>query len=531
MQAALAVGAVMLNGCMGKITGQTQKYKHISGGLGGPDARAGHMLRDKSPLPPATGSQEVDVLVVGAGVSGLSAGRWLQKQGMSNFVILELEDHVGGNAHHQQNRVSRYPLGAHYITIANNDDQELLQFLEESGVITGYQNGLPLYNEFYLCFDPEERLLINGQWQDGLIPRFGVNPGDTLEINKFLNLADQLRDARGSDGKYAFYIPVDQSSDDPAFRKLDTISFADYLKREGYQSPYLLWYLEYCCKDDYGLTLDHISAWAGLNYFSGHKGRAANADQGAVLTWPEGNGWLIRKLREKLDKHIKTSFMTHKISFGTDGKVQALVYDLKTASTVNIIADQVIMATPQFVNNRILEGISRPFDAAKITYAPWMVANITVQDLPSGPPSWDNVPFGKPSVGYVYAGHQQPGMSAGPKVLTFYLPLCKQSPRVARLAAYARTYEQWLDIIIPEMEYMHPGITRLIMRIDVWVWGHGMVSPTTGYIWGEDRRKARQHIGGKVFFGHTDLSGISLFEEGFHQGIRAAKELLATRNA
>jgi hypothetical protein len=47
-----------------------------------------------------------------------------------------------------------------------------------------------------------------------------------------------------------------------------------------------------------------------------------------------------------------------------------------------------------------------------------------------------------------------------------------------------------------------------------------------GFILGEERHEAAQSIENKIFFAHTDLSGISVFEEGFYQGISAAKQLL-----
>jgi hypothetical protein len=52
-----------------------------------------------------------------------------------------------------------------------------------------------------------------------------------------------------------------------------------------------------------------------------------------------------------------------------------------------------------------------------------------------------------------------------------------------------------------------------------------MVSPVPGFIFGEERKAAAQPIEGKVFFAHTDLSGISVFEEAFHQGIDAARAM------
>ena len=50
-------------------------------------------------------------------------------------------------------------------------------------------------------------------------------------------------------------------------------------------------------------------------------------------------------------------------------------------------------------------------------------------------------------------------------------------------------------------------------------------SPTVGFLWGAERQQACQSQGG-VYFAHSDLSGISIFEEASYQGVRAAQELL-----
>lgn len=160
-----------------------------------------------------------------------------------------------------------------------------------------------------------------------------------------------------------------------------------------------------------------------------------------------------------------------------------------------------------------------------------MVANIVLSDIPEYRGTnlcWDNVAYSAASVGYVYAGHQQLHRVAMNKAVSLYFPLCDREPRLSRLAAYSRTYDQWLDIVVPELEFMHPGITPLIESVDIWVWGHGMVTPVPGYLFGtqSSRNTAPLHKG--LFFAHTDRSGISLFEEGFYQGIRAAKEVLAS---
>ena len=268
----------------------------------------------------------------------------------------------------------------------------------------------------------------------------------------------------------------------------------------------------------------------GATFFASRRGVAANAERNAVLTWPEGNGWLTQQLAESLDQYIRTSSMCYEISYADNGKVLASVYDVKTQKNRAIEAEKVILCSPQYVNNRLLRNIERPgLNYKAFQYAPWLVANITVSGLSAGRGiglCWDNVAYDTPSVGYVNSGQQRLSIAEDGNTLTYYLPLCDLEPAVARLAAYSRSYEQWLDIIIPELEYIHPEITKVITNIDLWVWGHGMITPSVDLIWGGNLQQARQAIDQKIFFAHSDLSGISIFEEAFHQGIRAAKEVL-----
>jgi len=536
-RAGLITGGLLLNSCLRKITGRKQQYAHITGKLSGPNAKAGHIIRDKLPLPAPSSQSEVKTLIIGGGISGLSAARWLLKQGHTDFKLLELEDHTGGNAYFGYNQVSSYPLGAHYIPIVNNDDRLLVDFLRENEVITGFdEHKLPIYNEYYLCFDPEERLLINGHWQEGIVPDFGVPESEKQQIVRFFNLTTRFKNARGNDGKYAFDIPIDNSSADENYRKLDKISFSDYLHEQGFTSPYLQWYLNYCCKDDYGTPAINVSAWAGIHYFASRKGKAANAEQNAVVTWPEGNGWLMKRLRDGVKDHIYTSRMVYDVAFASNGTVEVKVADLKANTTATIRAEKVVMASPQFVNQKLLKNINRPgVDYAHMHYYPWVIANITVNQLPTTAKGmvlcWDNVAYGMPSVGYVNANQQDMRVIETQKVLTYYLPLCDKEPRISRLAAYTRTHEQWLDIIIPELEQMHPEITPHIENVEVWLWGHGMISPAVNYIWGDTRRSAKASIDNKIFFAHTDLSGISIFEEAFHHGIEAAQQLMEAARA
>ncbi|WP_138990339.1 NAD(P)/FAD-dependent oxidoreductase [Larkinella sp. C7] len=518
---ALLAGSAGLSAC------QPSSHQHIKGGMIGANHAVGHLLRNPEKLPPPTQTLETDVLIVGGGVAGLSARRWLWQQGMRDVLLVELADRPGGNAVSGQNAVSAYPWGAHYLPIPDLRNRELLDFLTESQAITGFDpGGLPVYNDYYLCHDPEERLFINGHWQEGLVPEVGISADDKQQIARFFKLVDELKHAKGKDGLDAFAIPLDGSSTDERFRQWDAVSFESYLNEQQLTSPYLRWFLEYGCKDDYGTTLANTSAWAGLHYFAARKGVAANAEANAVLTWPEGNAFLVSQLEKQAASPIQSNRLVFRMEETHQG-VRILSYDVVQKMTIAILARKVLLATPQFITKNLLKNRV----IAGFEYSPWLVANLTVNGLPQNrgmPLCWDNVIYGSPSVGYVTATHQHL-KSSDQKVITVYWPLVQEPPDVARRKAYQMPYEDWVRLLVADLERAHPGVSEYIASIDCWIWGHGMIAPTPGFIWGEARQKAATAINNKLYFAHSDLSGVSIFEEAFYQGIRAAKEILGQK--
>ncbi|MES2512755.1 MAG: NAD(P)-binding protein [Bacteroidota bacterium] len=506
------------------------KPKKISGTIVNDNAKAGHLIRDGFKGKP-TKTIELPIAIVGAGVSGLAAAYHLKKNSSSDFLVFDLAPKHGGNSVSDSNSISAYPWAAHYLPIVNNSNRELLHFLHDHQIITGFDNqGLPIYNDYYLCFDPEERLFINGHWQDGLIPNFGVSQQEKNEITKFFQLVTDYRNKTGNDGKPVFEIPLSQSSQDETYKLLDKVSFADFLKTNQFSSPYLLWYLNYCCKDDYGSTLLDTSAYAGLHYFCARRAKASNAESSAVLTWPEGNAFIVNKLYQPCKQHIKTNQLITSLTM-VHNKVELIVYNTVTEECIKYLCNQVILSTPQYINQYILsETLAITRRAAPLfEYSPWMVANITLTELPEyqgEPLSWDNVLYHSKSLGYVNACHQHLNKEHNGYVLTYYLPLTDLPPKEARHAAREKTHEDWIKDIIADLKIAHEKIETYITNIDVKVWGHGMIKPKPGFIFNPEKEAYSKSIDDKVFFAHTDLSGISIFEEGFSQGTNVAKQVM-----
>ncbi len=502
---------------------RSRSPRTFTGGIVGASSGLGHRLRDGGfPAPEET--LEVGAVVVGGGVAGLAALRRLDRGGMKDTLLLELESSVGGNAACGQNAVSAYPWGAHYLPLPNAETTEVIALLEELKLITGRTpEGLPIYEETALCADPMERLLIRGRWQEGLLPTLGTSEADRREAEAFHAAMAGFRDAVGQDDAPAFAIPMEKSSRDPQWLELDRLTMAEWMNQQGWASAELRWYVDYCCRDDYGAGLGYISAWAGIHYFASRRGVAAFAEHDAVLTWPEGNGWIVRQIAEPLRDRLRPGHIVWRME-STDAGVVVDTFDTTRQRSLRIRARTAICATPRFIAQRLVTGLER---IEGIEYSPWMVANITVDRSPTGrgvPLAWDNVFRDSPSIGYVVATHQSLKPVPGATVLTHYWPLDARPPADARQEMLARSYESWCDLVLTDLETAHPGLRADVSQLDVWLWGHGMIRPTPGYLWTTRPRLAAQQ--GAIFLAHSDMSGLSLFEEAYTRGVQAADAAL-----
>lgn len=160
----------------------------------------GHRLRQMD-FPEPTETLQVPIVIVGGGVAGLSAGWKLQKSGFTDFVILELESEVGGNARSGENAITAYPWGAHYLPFPTQESRAVRELLADFGVLQGDPcAAAPVYDERYINFAPQERLYAHGVWHDGLWPQVGVRQRDFDQYRRFLDLMDDFQRRREAMG-------------------------------------------------------------------------------------------------------------------------------------------------------------------------------------------------------------------------------------------------------------------------------------------------------------------------------------------
>ena len=535
-------------GAAGVLAGCTPKgeLSHITGGFAGVDAERGHGLRATLqagkgwPQPAKTISTQV--LIAGGGVAGLAAARALRLRGVDDYALLELEDEAGGNARGAMLGGIACPLGAHYLPVPGDDAPEVQDLLEEFGLRRRVAGRWQI-DERHLCHSPQERLFFNGDWQEGLLPVQDVGQETLVQYRRFAVLMEQARKA----ARWTIPIRIEPSA--PVQRALTAITFRAYLDQHGLTDAHLRWYLDYCCRDDYGAGLATVSAWAGMHYFASRHGFHApggeSAEREGLLTWPEGNAWLTRRLAAPLGDRLRGGRIVLRIASTRSG-VEVDALNTATHSVERWQAQRAIVALPLHVATRVVEN---PPDflvdaAQRVVHAPWLVANLhltqPLHDRPGAAPSWDNVLYGDdriaPGLGYVDAMHQSLQALPGATVLTYYRALgdAPGGSQAARQVLLHKPWAAWRDEIVAELSAAHPELGSKVNQLDITRYGHAMAIPvprSNGQIglwppWNEretlskkEQRPGRRTLAWqRLSFAHSDWAGYSVFEEAFTAG-------------
>ena len=541
----------------------------------GPAMALGHRLRTQD-FPAPTETRKLDIAIIGGGVAGLSAAWHLVKRGVKQFTLFELEDALGGNARAGKSAVTPYPWGAHYLPLPPQEAVHVRQLLADLGVLkSGIDSAAPLYDEAALVHAPQDRLYRNGLWQEGLLPKNMLAPGEHDQFKRFEALVESYKQSRDLFGAKPFALPSLLSSGDLRSTALDSTDMRRWLVGQGFDSPALHWYVDYGCRDDFGSLSRDTSAWAGMHYFASRSGQAQHADPHSVLTWPEGNGFLTRRTEEWLIGQFAgpdttlaaqrlpiqdttlaaqrlpiqdTTLAAQRLPMRDSEPFarNALCTKLVTAKgftefdiylpaenrSVRYQAKRVLWAAPSFVLARVWDNPPAAFRpaVAAIEMVPWLVANLHLREPPRdtgpAPLAWDNVIYNSNALGYVVATHQTVRRQPGATVLTYYWPHSGDAPAVARKRLLETPWAEWIKAILADLRRPHPDLAKSIERVELWRWGHGMPQPSPGFLTAP-ARAALAGLQGSLVFAHADLSGMSLFEEANYAGVRAAA--IATR--
>jgi hypothetical protein len=507
------------------------RWQEITPTLHYPGRDEGHFLRERRPLPAPSQVIDTDVMILGSGIAGLAAAWKLNKLGHTGALMIDGPQPFGNAAGGRFGELA-YPTGGHYLPLPSSDMRHVREILSDLGIIERDPwSDHPTYDERVLLHGPEERLLFNGAWQEGIVPATGLAPSELAEHQRFFAQLDLLRQMRGAGGGHVFAFPAQHSAAAPAIDALDRLTMRQWLEQQGYRSPTLHWYVNYCCRDDYGSAYDTVSAWAGLHYFCSRRGQAANGANGTWLTWPGGLQPLADQLAAAsgIARRAGTAVSLRKHGAG----VEALCFTLENgvARSYLVRSRKAICAMPLYVAARVVDAIEDfGFDPKRDmpAYAPWLVANFLMKafpaELPAAPLAWDNVVYQQPGLGYVVSTHQDIRTTPPHKtVFSAYVALSDRSPEQARKWLQAASAQELVALAGADLRAAYGvNFAPCVERVDITLRGHAMAVPRPGFR-SNAGLKALREADGAILFAHADLSGFSVFEEASWWGCEAAR--------
>ena len=346
-----------------------------------------HEVRDGRSFAKPPASKHYEIVIVGGGVSGLTAVHFLQNH---DFLLLEKEPHWGGNATLGESHGQVFCTGSAFDYKGSASDL----LAREIGLMP-----LPVNSP-----DPT---IVNGKW----IPDTWGGGLDQLPYPQ--TVRDSFKKFRTD----MLALAADKNQN-----QFDSFPLTKYLK--AYAPEVKQWWDCYG-PSNYGAQAADTSTMVALIEL---KEQCEAAEHDLRVTLPGGNGVFARKLSEILQAKYAERMLGDATIVSVDPqKTEVNVTYSHGGALRTVAAKFVVMATPKLITARLVSGLSDDqTDAMRsFRYCPYAVINM-IFDKPVYDRAYDTWCPGNTFADFIVADWvnlKKPESNQKNSVLTFYTPI------------------------------------------------------------------------------------------------------------
>jgi monoamine oxidase len=424
-----------------------------------------HQVRDGHQFARPDATRKVGIVIIGGGVAGLSAAYFLRGQ---DWLLLEKEDHFGGNAYQEEYDGQPFGTGSAFAFKGDHGDQ----LASELGL------HMPLIN----CPDPTivNRTFVPDTWNSGL---------DHLPYPK------EVRDSFKKFRNEAMKIKIEER-----MAELDARPFTDFTA--DYAPEVQQWWDGYG-PSNWGAITEDTSAYVGLDAIQG----TIKGDDAQRVILPGGLGCITHKLVEVLEPKYKECMLGNAtvVAVVPDKEGVRVTY-FHEGKLTTVAAKAVLMCTAKYITSRLVTGLPQDQMLAmhKTRYAPYPVVNI-IFDKPVYNRGYDTWCPGNSFTDFIVADwtvRDRPGYHQKHNILTFYTPL-RENKRFTLLDE--ENCKSLGARVLADFQKLLPEFQSDPMEVRIYRRGHPMFMATPSQY--TKNRVAAAHPMDRVYFGNADSGG------------------------
>jgi hypothetical protein len=424
-----------------------------------------HQVRDGHQFERPEATRKADIVIVGGGAAGLSAAYFLRGK---DWLLLEKEDHFGGNAYQEEYEGQPYGTGSAYASRGDYGDQ----LAAEMGL------KLPFVNNS----DPTiiNKTFVPDTWKTGL----DQLPYSKETIASFKKFRDDMMKIN---------LPEKMA-------ELDAQPFSNFT---GAYAPEVQQWWDGYGPSNWGAIAEDSSAFVGI----GNAQDLITGADGKRVILPGGLGCITHKLVEVLQPKYKERMLG-------DVTVVAVVQDkngvrvtyVHEGKLITVAAKAAFLCTPKHITSRIVIGLPSEQKAAmrRTRYAPYPVVNI-IFDKPVYNRGYDNWCPGNSFTDFIVADwtvQKNSGYKQKHNILSFYTPLRE----IQRSTLLNEDDCKSLAVrVLADFQKLMPEFNVDPVEVRIYRRGHPMYMAVPGQY--TKNRLDASHPMDRIYFGNSDSGG------------------------